>query len=780
MGYGAVAVLWMIKLFLIYTLMVVIMPYILLRPILRGKAVSLQFLVCVVVGNFYYVNIVLFLGLVHITSGTVYLIAFLLPFFVKIIWMRRQIKEAYVIPFLKMAMGVVHGETSMKVCLYQFCGWLKKTIKSLLIPIRRVLRRNILEGILFVICMAFLVMYFAPYFYEHYGYRSSDMIVHQQWINAMDDGVLFFDGIYPMGMHAIIYYIHAVFGIHTYILMYFFPFVSDIYIFVILLIALKSVCRFRYLPYLGFFYLVGTDYIRPAMLSRYMSALPQEFGMMFYLPCLIAAIQFFRARKQEDKEYRKLKEANLLYTVIGQKHSWKESTLWLWVLIISFGLTFAVHFYITILAGILMVAVAVGYVCYVFRPGYLKKLVPAAILSLAIPLMPMMIAFMGGTPLQGSLYWATSVMGIDLNRAVTGASSLENKEDTADASDTLTYLEENRSGDESEEKMQDLTWTERTKNMFKKIPESIHNFYVGGHFILKNDMTYKIFLISFVLLLVQIPLMFWLKEQEYSRILIIIAVNHILLTLVGVSEKLGVPILIDADRMASFQAYMMPLCIALTVDSFILLGSKLLKKKQLWQGVAFVLTISFIGTSVMAGNIRKDAPSKSSIQTDGAAICLAEILNDYPKHKWTVISCNEERNMMAGSGWHYEVIDFLQSMEHYDADDVMEIPTPYVFFFIEKESLNYIRGEWDDSVDPTVSEEWASRELPVKSGLEQYSGTNRIILNSKMYYWMQEYKKRYPNDIKVFYEDDEFICYFMEQNEYYLHNFAIDYGYNER
>ena len=34
--------------------------------------------------------------------------------------------------------------------------------------------------------------------------------------------------------------------------------------------------------------------------------------------------------------------------------------------------------------------------------------------------------------------------------------------------------------------------------------------------------------------------------------------------------------------------------------------------------------------------------------------------------------------------------------------------------------------------------------------------------------------------MKVYYEDDDFVCYYIEQNEYYLNNFAIDYGYNSR
>ena len=50
---------------------------------------------------------------------------------------------------------------------------------------------------------------------------------------------------------------------------------------------------------------------------------------------------------------------------------------------------------------------------------------------------------------------------------------------------------------------------------------------------------------------------------------------------------------------------------------------------------------------------------------------------------------------------------------------------------------------------------------------------------SRMYYWAQAFKERYPNDMKVYYESEDFVCYVMPQNMYHQYNFAIDYGYNQ-
>ena len=97
----------------------------------------------------------------------------------------------------------------------------------------------------------------------------------------------------------------------------------------------------------------------------------------------------------------------------------------------------AVHFYVTILAGVLIVAIAVGYLPYIFRRQYFGRLVAAALIAVIIPVTPMVAAFASGTPLQGSLYWATSVMGIDLGEVL--------NEDTGNTAD------DEAAGDQTEE-----------------------------------------------------------------------------------------------------------------------------------------------------------------------------------------------------------------------------------------------------------------------------------------------------------------------------------------
>ena len=128
-------------------------------------------------------------------------------------------------------------------------------------------------------------------------------------------------------------------------------------------------------------------------------------------------------------------------------------------------------------------------------------------------------------------------------------------------------------------------------------------------------------------------------------------------------------------------------------------------------------------------------------------------------------------------GYHYEITDFLYEMEDEGENASITIPTTYVYFFIEKTPVDYAEETYENS-GQQVSEEGASRELPDDSDTDYYRLENRWILMSRMYYWAQTFMELYPNEFKVYYETDDFVCYYIEQNTYCLYNFAIDYGYN--
>ena len=49
---------------------------------------------------------------------------------------------------------------------------------------------------------------------------------------------------------------------------------------------------------------------------------------------------------------------------------------------------------------------------------------------------------------------------------------------------------------------------------------------------------------------------------------------------------------------------------------------------------------------------------------------------------------------------------------------------------------------------------------------------------SKAYFWAERYMQYFPDQMRVYYEDQDVIIYEIKQNMFALNNFAIDYGYN--
>ena len=161
-----------------------------------------------------------------------------------------------------------------------------------------------------------------------------------------------------------------------------------------------------------------------------------------------------------------------------------------------------------------------------------------------------------------------------------------------------------------------------------------------------------------------------------------------------------------------------------------------------------------------------------------AILCTTNIMkdNEGQDNKWTIVSANDELRMIEEYGRHTETIEFLEDMEYWNRTKEVTIPTEKVYFYIEKKPLNYANGYGGEI--PEVSEEQAEQALPDNSGLAAYNGPRRSITMSRMYYWAQRFMELYPNEMKVYFENDNFVCYYIEQNVYRLYNFAIYYRYN--
>ena len=130
----------------------------------------------------------------------------------------------------------------------------------------------------------------------------------------MGQNDVFVAGIYPFGFHCVIYYIHTVTGIETYVLLRLFYVVQVLYIHYALLAFLKACCRTSYCAWGAVFVYVLAAFFNRNTYSRYYSSLPQEFGMIFILPGIYFMYAFLKQRKIEVNQCNKERNAAGLKT----------------------------------------------------------------------------------------------------------------------------------------------------------------------------------------------------------------------------------------------------------------------------------------------------------------------------------------------------------------------------------------------------------------------------------------------------------------------------------
>ncbi len=133
-------------------------------------------------------------------------------------------------------------------------------------------------------------------------------------------------------------------------------------------------------------------------------------------------------------------------------------------------------------------------------------------------------------------------------------------------------------------------------------------------------------------------------------------------------------------------------------------------------------------------------------------------------------------------------------LENYREDDYY-VPTPYVFFFVEKHPLQYAQyhffngPDWlalsryqddryqeymngmaslcPDMLKGDISDEKADNEIVIAGSKldEAYSIlSNRETIESAAARYVRILRSQYPNNVSVYYEDEDFVCYCLKQN----------------
>lgn len=786
MSMTTLVILRFLGIFAVYTGVTLALPALMFRRILRGRSLAEQFLMCYTFGNFYIINIVFLLQLLHISNfftlaGLTAVLSIVIGGRVNRIPLKQQAGNTWHL-FGKL----LRGRMKLKSAIFLFLGKCAEGIKRLVKFFYRHIVKNPIQSMLLLGIGVCLCWIYGRQIILVYGYHASDIPVHMSWINEMSRGKIFAKGVYPFGFHCMIYYLHAVFRFDTYVILCQFFFAQVIFMHLVLLAMLKQLCKTKYIPYIGTFVFLLGNFWSGQTYSRFYATLPQEFGMIFVIPSIYFLIRFFQIPKQKLAD--------------------KETRLTLQCFAMAFSLTLAIHFYGTMIAGLCCIGIACGFCFRFLRKEYFCRIMFTGICSVFLAVLPMGIAFATGTPLQGSLGWGLSVINGGKSSSSTEAEAETDEAETLEVStgddkntvrvvkpdgtvmeidvSDLPSAQENESGGQ----MQTETTAPAVPKVsfgekIRKIPGKAKNALSEMssrilEFIIKLDVKnigYMI-LASFALLLLLGFIFCVFRQTEYGAMLMSMGFCMWIVTILLCAGVFGLPPLMDGARCSIYYVYLLSAALTALADGLLYMVLPLRKLRLVRNAVSLAVTAAVL-MGMFQNHMIKQSDFSSGFVMNGAITCLSNIIHENEDKTWTIVSANDETQMGLDHGWHYETITFLRGMETLEKNTKVIIPTKTVYFFIEK-----IPGDYAVSYaksGQSISRKGASRSLPNVGGIGMYQGEGRWIVMSRMYYWAQAFMELYPNEMKVYYEDNKFICYKIEQNMYHQYNFAIDYRYNQ-
>lgn len=569
------------------------------------------------------------------------------------------------------------------------------------------------------------------------AFPTSDISVHTSWINFLDAGYVFSDGIYPFGMHNLVSAFAKISFIDVVTVMRFWGPVNAVLMCVVFMAFLSKIFKSPAAYTVTAVIYCVSNFGSGAVIDRVFFSLPQEYGMLFIFPAAYFMVKFIEERRTLDGV----------------------------VFAMAASMTVSAHFYNAIFAVPLCVCMALPYLNKIFKKGFFAKFMISLVLAAVLCLAPMGIGRLLGYPWQGSLDWAVSMMDL-------GNDEEEAPAETEESSGEEASSEEGAAEEVVEEK--GPSFIEKSMNSFKWTAES-YTWKWG----------YIVLICSALSIAIGIGAMFVERMRAAGRVAIGLGLNMFMFNYCLLhAGYFNLPSLIAGDRALNYLIYIGAIMFGVPLGLLWLFFEEKIKPIRWVSSIAAVLAAVMV--VVFMGNTFESS-AYYRLSYSAVAENYYKIKNSHKANTWTIVSTVDELSLTRNKGWHYELWEFVFSLEQYESTKVVQIPTEYVYFVVEKRPLNYNEPAYlgDELktyslITYTNAKRLLTEELLSTGKRSDYYSNyeTRSAIMSKAYYWAQKYMQYFPDQMSVYYEDKDIIIYEVKQNMYALNNFAIDYGYN--
>lgn len=783
------------KVLIAYIALMYIWPMVVFRRYLAPKSRTYKFAFCTTVQVILINTVVLLLGLVHILNRWTMILFFYGGILVSLLWKRKFTGEG-----IQRVRQVLVGTRGVKLFLLQAISSMRHALRRGVKNLWRSSKGKRLEYLLLGVVVLFGMIYFSYGAFVDHSYGFGDMYTHHAWIYGLLEGNIFSAGIYPEAMHCFIYAMHQLFGIRVYSCMLFVAGVHVSTLLIAIYCFLKEVLKSRYTSLLIIASFLVLDLMcidEVFSMARLQWTLPQEFALYTQFLCALYLVRYLRTDRNPRKESGKRK-----WVV------WDEN---LFLFMMALAASFAIHFYVTIMAFFLCASFAVFLLHRIFRKGNFRSLVAAVFAGIFIAAAPMGVAYATGIPFQGSIDWALNVIsGEDTKEGRTqqaeailnteqGETVLPSATETKDSNTSLNGQSSDAHANGTEITQKTIPLTERLKRLAIKVwdvtEKKSEGLYSYGYATLYGEERAD-WILRFTALAAGIGVVCCLIALLIHRKIKIFFEGYLGLTLASIAFMilyaapfLGLPELIAGARVCSTGQLLILAMMFVPVDLFLyLIGLTVIR--VVLPMVSIVLTGAiYVGANyfdVYHGFLYNELTRYNSVVD-----VTNNIIKNFPQYSYTIVSPTDELYQVIEYGRHEEIYNFVKVIQ----SNAYSLPSEYIFLYVEKKPIQYAQShfytgpEWlakekytqyytmyfsegNQLNQSTISDDYADRDFMffLKESQNYSDLASRTILESKLNRWCKQFEHNFPNDINTYYEDDDFVCYVIRQNTSRLFN----------
>lgn len=740
-------------------ILVLILPMLMWRHYLRNKSLTERFLFCIVTQTFFYVNVVLLLGFLNICNTWTLLGATAIEYAL----VRWTFSERTLFRNLGEGATMIRQAFQRQITWHYVLRQCRTEVQRKLrsIPgwsIWGLLRKHWFEMLLLLGILIYNAAFLTHNVNLYHSYQFSDLPVHLSWVYFLEHGTLFHDGIYPFAMHAMIYTIRALFGLDLReIVLYFGSFQTLLMITCMFLLCRNVFFRWRWTAYLV---MVAVSLMLNQ--GRYAASLPQECGTFAMMTMAYYLIKYLNRERPAHlvKGDTKLRSIFRINQYLSRKYLDAD----FFMLALSVALIIAFHFYTAIAAIVLAVMLVLMYIRRFLRKQYMVPIVAAALLGAFLAVLPFGACLAKGIPFQLSMNWAVSVITGEEWTGGTGEGYLEILEEQGSEEATRAiYVQSFR--DEEEVPLferDNLSTAEKIKEVFQT------TFDFASAYMFGTPVAKVAFPIGAAAIAIGLLMLIFKATRRYGAHYVALVLYVFIICVFGGAQRLGIMVIFDSPRASVFASPFYCMLLAIPMDLLFFAFANYRNK-----AVQCLLAAASLGLSGAAGyvivenNLTHHYFDVNLAYYNEPDYLINRIQEEYPKYDYTIVSPTDEYYAVVEHGYHTELSEFVAMVDgKYPA---FKIPTQYVFFFIEKYTLqDYFKGQ------AFVDEETAKGEFIYQGSTQDYY-YQRNVIESKAYYWAKAYQQMYPNQMHVYFENDIYICYVLVQNKNSPLDMRIDY-----